>query len=110
MLPKKHRLKKSEVETVFQKSKGFTGNGIYLRVHYTENKNSRFAVVISKKVLPKAVDRNKQKRQIMASIKEKATNMATGADVVVGVKNSLLEKTELLDREITSLFRQAKLI
>ncbi len=72
MLPKKQRLSTEEVQEVI--TKGRSVRGTTLSIKYTENKGYfHAAVVVSKKVAKKAVDRNRLRRtiyMILSNMKE----------------------------------------
>jgi len=69
MLAKKNRLSSNEMR-ILKNKKGVSCNGSYMRiVVYPSDVNySKSAVVVSKKVAPRAVDRNRLRRQVYACI------------------------------------------
>ncbi len=66
---------------------------------------SRFAVVITKKRVPNAVDRNSLKRLILRIVKKYNENLLKQVDVVF-ILQSVLPKNEDVDREILTFFRE----
>lgn len=64
MLKKSYRLAKSDVERTYKKGRAFTQDFILVRFLPNRANHCRFAVVIPKKVLAKAVDRNCAKRMV----------------------------------------------
>jgi len=94
-------------------------NGQAIRSHlitvkYTSNphrKNSRFAVVVSKKVHKSAVGRNRIRRRIYEIIRHELPDFPSAHDVVVMVFSSevLSLPTEELTETIKQLFVQADL-
>jgi len=83
MLPKRHRLKKTrDFEEVFRGGRSIRSNGIALKIKATQNKTSRFAVVVSKKVSLKAVVRNRIRRLLSEVIQEEAEKIVPGLDAV----------------------------
>jgi ribonuclease P protein component len=94
-------------------------NGQAVRSHlvtvkYTSNphrKNSRFAVVVSKKVHKSAVGRNRIRRRIYEVIRHELPNFQSAHDVVVMVFSSevLSLPAEELTETIKQLFTQADL-
>jgi len=65
MLNKKNKIsKKKETENVFKKGKSSFDKFLGIKVLKTENKTTRFVIVVSTKVSKKAVERNKIKRQL----------------------------------------------
>ncbi len=95
MLPYKNRLlKEKDFEKVFKNGKGFKQDFLYLKLLENELPETRFGIVISKKVCKKAVTRNKIKRRIRHLIKQTLPDIKKGKDVILIV---------LKDKEITSL-------
>jgi ribonuclease P protein component len=85
-----------------------------ITVKYTDNphrKNSRFAVVVSKKVHKSAVGRNRIRRRIYEVIRQELPNFRSAHDVVVMVFSSevLSLPAEELTETIKQLFTQADL-
>ena len=68
MLKRSFRLGKNEMDRIYKKGRSFARD--FFVVRFTPNRagHCRFAVVISKKVLAKAVDRNSTKRQVYLAI------------------------------------------
>lgn len=94
-------------------------NGSSVRSHlvtikYTTNprrKNSRFAVVVSKKVLKGAVGRNRIRRRLYEVIRTELPQLRQNIDVAVIVtsRDTGTIPAESLTGEITTLIRQAGL-
>ena len=92
MLNKKNRISNRRlIQKLFDKG------GLYKNAYFifkflpsTED-TSQFAIVVSKKVAPKAVHRNKLKRQISESIQEKLDQIKTNIVVLVIAKQGLAE-------------------
>ena len=62
--------KKKDFDVIFKKGK--SANGVFLILKFVKNnlKTNRFAFIVSKKVSPKAVVRNKIRRRLFESVKE----------------------------------------
>ncbi len=112
MLAPCHRLRKEkDFENVFRKGEKVKGNFVYLKFAPNNLSESRFGIVVSKKVSLKAVERNKIKRKLREAIKELLPFAKTGFDVVllvtpsfpVGRKGSYLPL-------VKSLFEKAHLL
>lgn len=72
MLPKINRIKKKkDFEVIFKKGHSFRENFLILRALPNNLKINRFSSVVSLKVSPKAVVRNRIKRKISAVVKTK---------------------------------------
>lgn len=112
MLPKKYRLKhKKDFEAVFKQSKEVQYNGFVLRVKFTQNPTSRFGIIISGKVVKRAVRRNKLRRQIYEIIRTLMPKLKGPIDVVFIVK-STPEKIDFITLQniIKTLFRKLNLM
>lgn len=69
MLSKKERINRQNFKKISLKSKKIEGNALSTRIHYLSNdQKPRFSAIISSKILPKAVLRNRQKRRIYSAI------------------------------------------
>lgn len=102
MLPKINRgLGKDEIDAVFA-SNSSTKNEYFtiLKREVVGEANPRFAVLVSKKLAKRAVDRNKIKRMIFAQIQENLAAFKPGHYVVVVkntkffLRNSVIARTE----------------
>ena len=85
---------------------------LFLSIYKQDLKNlSRFAVLCSKKVSARAVDRNRQRRRVYKSIQALLPRITPGYYGVVTLKKEAKESifTEL-DAVIKNLFTQAHLI
>lgn len=83
MIPQKNRLSKARVQYILKK-----GNSAFSKVFtvkYTPSKKeeSRFCVVISKKLIAKAVPRNKLRRQIFEAIRLQKDHLPQKMDIVL---------------------------
>jgi ribonuclease P protein component len=86
MLKKDHRLtKQKEVEYVFKKGKSSYNNIIGIKAVKSEQKNSRFVIIVGLKVSKKAVQRNKLKRRVAHILKECLPEFNKKYDVAVVV-------------------------
>lgn len=91
-LPKKLRFTKTsrllvrkEFQEVFNQGKRLNSHSICLYYHAHTNQDSRLGIVIAKRVIPKAVNRNAFKRLIRESFRL-AQEKVTGYDLVVLVR------------------------
>ncbi len=115
MLNKQYRLKnKKEIAFVYKSGKKTAGKNLILRF-ILNNKQLRFAFVVSKNKVKKAVERNKIKRMLRVIINAKIDKIIKKADIVIEYKgyiNFINSKEEykkikiILDKEIDFLFQQ----
>lgn len=78
-----------------------------ITIKYTDNlkrKNSRFAVVVSKKVHKGAVGRNRMRRRVYEIIRQELPHIPRAHDVAVMIFSS--EVINLPDEELIDLIRQ----
>ena len=70
MLNKRNRISNRRlIQLLFNKGKLYKNNYFVLKYLPAQNSESQFAVAISKKIIKKAVSRNRLKRQIMEAIR-----------------------------------------
>lgn len=112
MLPKKNRLKnKKDFERVFKQGKGFKEDFLFLKVKKNNLKESRFGFIASLKVSKKAVFRNKIKRRLRETVREKLSEVKSGIDVVLIAQKGTEEKDFSEIKEVTNkLFKKAKIL
>jgi len=106
MFPKKQRISKKS--PIFKEKSGFFG--VFNRISVMESKNSKIkvSVVISKKVLPRAVDRNKLKRAIYSKMKL-IINQDLNKEVAIFIKAPLPKLKKTLYEDIQQTLKKAKL-
>lgn len=68
MLARIFRLQKKDVEKVYRKGRAIRFNNFLIRTSVNRANHARFAVIIPKKTLAKAVDRNKARREVYNEI------------------------------------------
>lgn len=112
MLPAPHRLRQfRDFQRVYRGAKAV--NGPLLRIYCAQNGTnvSRFGIVIPNKLIKKATERNKKKRQIRAAIQGILANIRPGYDVVVSGQAGLVgaEFTEI-GAELSGLFKKSNLL
>lgn len=112
MLSAQNRLRKEkDFERVFKKGEKTKGDSLFLRFARNNLSQSRFGIVVSKKVSLKATERNRIKRKIGEDIREILPRVKKGWDVVVLVAPSFLsQKEELRQTAIEDIFKKAKLL
>lgn len=92
VLAKKYRIQSARsFKKIYKSGKKIYGNFFILRLISNNFKNSRFAVVVSKKVALKAVVRNKIKRQVLFIIQNNLKNFNANYDIVLIVKKEIIK-------------------
>ncbi|MBU4479844.1 ribonuclease P protein component [Patescibacteria group bacterium] len=113
MLPKKQKVNKKLFDEVFKTGKSYHSDFLFLKLLKLEDpkEKSHFAVVVSKKISKKAVERNLIKRRIFAVLKENKDQIKTGFAVVFFVKKGTEKMSfEEYKKETINLLEKAKLI
>jgi len=83
MLVENNRIsKKKDFDNIFKNGKSARGAFLILKFLQNNLKINRFAFVVSKKVSPKAVVRNKIRRRLSESIKEFNNQSEGGVDII----------------------------
>lgn len=94
MLIRSLRLTKKDVERVYKKGRTVKIDHILVRFLPNRTSHTRFCVVISKKVLPLAVSRNRAKRKIYELI-QKSENLWQGKNIDVALVLKQYKKDEI---------------
>lgn len=112
MLPRKRRVHKEEFGEVLKKGLSFHSVHFSLRgTKKDEVSPSKFSFVVSKKVAPRAVDRNLLRRQATSVLEKHLLGMKKGISVVFSFKmGSRGLPFGQIETEITTLLKQSGLI
>ena len=108
MLKRENRLSK-----VSKKKSSIFFNSAFFNIRITENKEkeSRFGIVVSKKISKKAVLRNKTKRIIRNIITNYLDKISKNKDIIIVSKKVLnKELKKEAEQELIELFRKAKIV
>ncbi len=112
MLSKAQRIDKTTFKTLTGRGMSFNSPLLFLSLYPQHTKTqSRFAVLCSKKVSAKAVDRNRQRRRVYRSIQHIYSYIKPGFYVVCTLKKEAKESTFAeLDATVKKLIRDARLV
>lgn len=107
MIKKIQRLNSKNVHNLLKK--GFKLQTPEFLIRFLKNnlKVNRYTVIISKKILPKAVQRNQLRRKIFEILRLHDENLSTKADIAIIAKRELNLtnlKYNILEKKITSLY------
>jgi ribonuclease P protein component len=84
MLPKENRIRKDvNFRIICRQGRTFSNNGLVLKIKENRERFSRVGVSVGIKFSPKAVERNRIKRQIRAFFCQNLTKISPGWDMVV---------------------------
>lgn len=112
MLPKNYRLRlKNDFDKLFKEG-SFAGQA-FLTLGFIKNKlnNSRFAVIVGKKVSKKAVTRNSVKRKTAEVIRLSLEQIKPGFDLVFIAKPEIQgKKYKEIEAVVLGLLKRTKLI
>lgn len=108
MFTKKYRVtNRKDFDKIFRNGKVFYGDFFMVKVLKNDLDFNHFAVVVSKKVSLKAVERNKIKRVLREVLRKNVGVFPEGCDVIVYANKSILGKSfgEIEDK-LRSCFRK----
>ena len=89
---KRYRLtKEKDIEKVFLKGKAIKNGILFAKMIGNTLGHTRIAITVSKKVSNKAVDRNRIKRKISASLPERLKSL--GVDIVIVANPSIVKSS-----------------
>ena len=112
MLSAPQRLRrKKDFQQVYKSGK--TLNTAFFRVKTVVNRQelTRFGVVVSNKVIKKAVDRNRKKRQIRAVLRNITPTIISGYDIVLIAQQQMSHATfQQLENDIITGFQKIHFI
>ncbi len=113
MVPKEHRLSdRHEISHAFRSGKKAYGSLFSFVFLPNALPISRFAVIVSKKIFPRAVDRNRTKRLMRESLRHLLPHIAPGYDGIVTIVKKPIDKLAFKDVsvEVEALLRQSRLL
>ncbi len=112
MLPKKYRLiSKKDFEKVFKTGRGRHGKILGIKFAQNNLENSRFGFIISKKVSPKAVMRNRIKRQVREIIHLNLDSIKNGLDIVIICHPEIIKKNyQEIEEAILKTIKEIKIL
>ena len=111
--PKTERLRRSaEFRDIVRNSRALREDGVALYVSQNDsNQTSRLGILVSRRALKRAVDRNRAKRLIREFFRVQKENFLRPADLVVRILDSSnLLKINNLQNVINRLFVRAKML
>ena len=111
MLNKKNRISNRQlIEKLFKKGRFYKNNYFLFRFLPSIEPISKFAVIVSKKVAPKAVDRNHLRRQISEAVKDNIPLLKKDVVCLITAKTNVNKAGyEELNKGIIDFFNQNKL-
>ena len=102
-LPRKNRIvKRTDFDELFKQGRAVRGSFLFIRALLSQKKFSRFVFLVSSKIVPGAVDRNRTRR-IFSKIAQDfiKNNPAKNLDILVVLSKK--EKEEILCQELVKL-------
>ena len=112
MLSKAQRIDKTTFKTLTGRGMSYHSPLLFLSLYkQKEGKPTRYAVLCSKKVSPRAVDRNRQRRRVYRSLQALVSHIQPGYFCVFTLKKEAKEVLfDALDIEVKKLFKDAGII
>ncbi len=86
MITQTWRLKKWRIAHLFSKGKRISNNFFDTKYLVTKAENSHFCVIVSKKIAPLAVDRNRLRRQIYEILRLESSILKSPSDMIIIAK------------------------
>jgi ribonuclease P protein component len=108
---KDHRLTKMrEFQGVFAKGRGFREDGLFLKVKSELQGDSKFGVVVSKKVAKQAVVRNRIRRLVKEALRKEIVHIEKEVHAAVIVLPDFKDQgMTAVQKTVRSLFKKASL-
>jgi ribonuclease P protein component len=92
MLPAPHRLRQfRDFQRAYRSGRGVQGSLVRLKIAPNQLEHSRFGVVVPNKLIKKATQRNRKKRQMRAALHALLPRIQPGFDVVVSAQGGLAQ-------------------
>ncbi len=112
MLPLDNRIrKKKEFDKIFKEGIVSQSDSIIIKILKNDQKKTRFGFIVSKKVSPKATERNKIKRILREQIRIRLPEIKKGFDMVIISKKEALEKnSKEIGREMEKMLVKSKVL
>jgi len=105
LLPKKNRLfLKSDFEKVFLQGKTIDCSELRIKLLFTKNSQSRFGIIVGRKVVSLATKRNRLKRRLRAILYSFLPEFKKTFDAVLIVKKDLSPKSF---KEVKEILKKA---
>jgi len=109
VLAKKYRLTaKKDFQHLYKNRKSYQTEFFFVKYLANTLDHSRFAVVISKKVAARAVDRNKNKRRIKAVLQHYYQAMSCPVDMVFYIKKDMKELSFADIQKVIAIFLKSQ--
>jgi ribonuclease P protein component len=112
MLPGENRLiQKKDFEEIHRSGSFFSFGRLSLKIKKNNLNRTRIGFSIGIKFSPKAVERNKLKRQLRELVRKELERLQKGFDIIISVNSK--EKnvpSEELEKNLNAIFKKAKLI
>jgi ribonuclease P protein component len=112
MIAKKFRLSlKKDFDAILKSRNKFYSYDFVLKYSKNTLSHSRFAIVISKKVSKRAVDRNTIKRRVSEIIRLNMSSIKNGFDIMIFAKSGAVQiDYQKINQEIDFLLKKAMLL
>ena len=112
MLAQANRLKKQkDFKLVFKEGKIFRDDFLILKTRKNKLREFRIGIVVSRKISPKAVVRNRIKRRLRGIVKGRIKEIKKGIDIVLITLPGIEERNFLEIKEIIEkIFKKADIL
>lgn len=113
MLPSKNRLLEAkDFEAISRNGSFFSFGEVFLKIKGNNNQETRVGFSVGIKFSPKAVERNRVKRQLREIFRKNIEKIAKGKDIMVSLKKGGKKEFSQneLERDVLGVLKKAKLI
>ncbi|MDO9231219.1 MAG: ribonuclease P protein component [bacterium] len=113
MLPRKNRLLATkDFEAINRTGSFFSFGEVFLKVKRNNSEETRIGFSIGIKFSPKAVERNRLKRQLREIFRKYIKKIEKGLDIMVSLKKGGKKEFSIneLERDVLAVLKKAKLI
>jgi ribonuclease P protein component len=93
MIAQKHRVPKEFIPQLLKSGESYRSDLFIIRYKENEKQFNRYRVIISKKIDPKAVKRNKLRRQVYEAIRVNSVENIEGKDMILIPKKIIGSKS-----------------
>ncbi len=108
MLPRQFRLPAENFPKVYKEGATYYSSSFILKKLRKNQKNTRFAFVVSKKISQKSTVRHKITRKAREAVRLLLPSVFSNLDIIIIAKPSAIKNIEKIPQEIKSLLNKAK--
>lgn len=110
MLSRKYSIKKQDFYKIYKYGRFINASNFVIKTQPNLKNYSQFAVVISKKIISKATNRNKARRIFKSYIQQNLDEIVKGKFIVITLKKNILkiENQEIVKNDLLKYLKSIK--